>query len=378
MKIFIFLLLSSLLINSFDCSFQSKLFSRMNKKKIGENLIISPLSIFQALSLTANGAKKDTLSEMLGLLEASSLDELNQMNYKILSIIKKFKTIDIANAVMSKFTPLANFAEVAENYSALVEPLKSVEQVNNWCSKKTHGKIKNILSSLDPSIVMIILNAIYFKDEWSSKFYYEFTEDLPFYNLGNIEKKVKTMSQVEYSSYYEDKKVQAIKLGFSHDDMYAIIILPAEGTDINKYINTLSNSNDEYNKIINGFKSVKVHLELPKFEVHFSENLKQILMNLGMYNAFYPEHADFTGLRKEGELYISEVIHKTYLKVDEKGTEGAAITEVIIQEYLSDEPEKIYNMKVNRPFLFLLKNGKLPAGYDLLFISKIEKIKYIY
>jgi len=137
----------------------------MNKKKIGENLIISPLSIFQALSLTANGAKRDTLSEILDLLEASSLEDLNKMNYKILSIIKDFSTIDIANGVMSKFTPLAEFVEEAEKYLALVEPLKSAEQVNNWCSNKTHGKINNVLPYLDPSIVMIILNAVYFKDE---------------------------------------------------------------------------------------------------------------------------------------------------------------------------------------------------------------------
>ena len=117
----------------------------MNKGKTGENLIISPLSIFQALSLTANGAKKDTLSEMLDLLEASSLEDLNKMNYEILSIVKDFSTIDIANAVMSKFNPLDDFVEVAEKYLALVEPLKSVEQVNNWCSNKTHGKINNIL-----------------------------------------------------------------------------------------------------------------------------------------------------------------------------------------------------------------------------------------
>ena len=375
MRMLITLLLTSFLINSFNCSFQSKLFNRMNKKKIGENLIISPLSIFQALSLTANGAKKDTLSEMLDLLEVSSLDDLNQINYKILSIIKDFSTIDIANAVMSKFIPLTDFVEVAKKYLALVEPLKSAEQVNNWCSNKTHGKINNILPFLDPSTVMIILNAVYFKDEWSTQFEEYLTKDLPFYNLGNIEKRVKTMSQIEYFSYYEDKKVQAIKLKFLHDYMSAIVILPAEGTDINKYINTLSTSNNEYKKIIDGFKSVQVHLQLPKFEVKFSEKLNEILMDLGMYNAFDSTYADFTGLRKEGELYISEVIHKTYLKVNEQGTEAAAITEVIFDESAMEIPDKIYDMKVNRPFLFLLKNNKLPAGYDLLLMSKIEKIE---
>ena len=105
MKYSILVLFSALLI-SLNCSFQSTLFNRMNKEKIGENLIISPLSIYQALSLAANGANGETLSEMLDLLQSDSLDELNKINYQIISVFNKLSTIDIANAVMTKFTPL--------------------------------------------------------------------------------------------------------------------------------------------------------------------------------------------------------------------------------------------------------------------------------
>ena len=125
-----FLFLICFLINSLNCSFQSKLFNKMNKGKIGENLIISPLSIFQALSLTANGAKEETLSEMLELLEFNSIDKLNELNYQILSNFKHFSTVDIANAVMTRITPLKSFSNIAEKYLAPVEPLISVEQVN--------------------------------------------------------------------------------------------------------------------------------------------------------------------------------------------------------------------------------------------------------
>ena len=104
----------------------------MNKEKAGENLIISPLSIFQALSLAANGAKEDTLSEMIDLLESPSIDDLNQINYEIISAINKFKTIDIANAVMTRFAPEQDFTDIAEQYCAPLEPLESAEQVNNW------------------------------------------------------------------------------------------------------------------------------------------------------------------------------------------------------------------------------------------------------
>ena len=178
MRYLFVLLLSSLIIHSLNCSFQATLFNKMNKEKKGENLIVSPLSIFQALSLTTNGARGKTQSQMLDLLQSDSIEKLNDINYKIISLFREFTTIDIANAVMTRFTPLEDFSNIALEYSASVEPLESVEQVNNWCSNKTHGKIDKIISKLDPGALMIILNAVYFKGEWYSKFDSYFTKNL--------------------------------------------------------------------------------------------------------------------------------------------------------------------------------------------------------
>ena len=373
MRYLLILVLFSLLMNSFNCSFQSTIFNSMNKKKRGENLIISPLSIFQALSLAANGAKKNTQSEMLELLQVDSIDELNEINYQILKIFNSFNTIDIANAVMTRFTPLEEFTNIAQKYLAPTEPLISAKQVNDWCSNKTHGKINEIITELDPNILMIILNAVYFKGEWISKFEEYLTKPLPFYNLGKEEIEIETMSQIDHFNYYEDKKVQAIELNFIDDYMSAIIILPSEDIDINKYIDTLSISNDEYSNIINGLKYSKVHIQLPKFELEMKETLNEILSDLGMYEAFDSSKADFTGLRSEGGLFISLVIHKTYLKVFENGCEAAAVTGIVMGGAGAPIEEKIYDMKINRPFLFLLKNSMLPDGYNLVFMSKIEK-----
>ena len=373
MRHLLILFLSSLLMNSFDCSFQSTFFNSINKKKRGENLIISPLSIFQALSLVANGAKKNTQSEILELLQVDSIDELNEINYQILKIFNSFNTIDIANAVMTRFTPLEEFTNIAQKYLAPTEPLISAKQVNDWCSNKTHGKINEIIEELEPNILMIVLNAVYFKGEWLFKFEEHLTEILPFYNLGKRVIKIRTMSKIADFNYYEDNDVQAIELRFLRDDMSAIIILPPEYIDINKYIDTLSISNDEYSNIINGLKYSKVHLQLPKFELEMKETLNEILSDLGMYDAFDPNNADFTGLRSEGELFISYVIHKTYLKVFEDGCEAAAVTAIGVMPASDPIEEKIYDMKINRPFLFLLKNTKLPDGYNLVFMSKIEK-----
>ena len=374
MRYFFNQIIFSLLFISLNCSFQSTLFNTINKKKNGQNLIISPLSIFQALSLAANRAKGQTLSEMLDLLQSDSLDELNQINDNILAKMKYFSTLEIANAVMTKFTPLENFAEIAKKYLAPVDPLESVEQVNNWCRNKTHGKIDKILDKLDPNTLMIILNAVYFKGEWSSKFNSRSTKKLPFYNFGTTEINIDTMNIITRFNYYEDKQVQAVELKFIKDYMSAIIILPSKGTNINKYINNLGLVKNGYNHIIDGLSYSKVHLQLPKFELQFSQNLNQILEDLGMHDAFNPKDADFSALREEKDLFISQVIHKTYLKVFEDGCEAAAVTGISAAGGAAPIEEIIYDMKVNRPFLFLLKNTKLPAGYDLVFMSKIEKL----
>ena len=276
---------------------------------------------------------------------------------------------------MTKFTPLEDFSNIDLKYLAPVETLVSVQQVNNWCSNKTHGKIDKILDQLDSKTLMIILNAVYFKGEWSSKFESYATKKLPFYNLGNEEITIDTMTQIDHFKYYEDKKVQAIELRFIKDFMSAIIVLPSQRTDINKYIESLSISNEEYNNIIEGLNEAKVNLQLPKFELEFEANLNDVLSNLGMYNAFDPIKADFTELREQGEFYIGQVIHKTYLKVFEDGCEAAAVTAIHTYGNILPVEEKIYDMKINRPFLFLLKNSKLPVGYDLVFISKIEVLE---
>ena len=369
------LLVISLLFNSLNCSFQVSIFNELNKSKRGQNLIISPLSIFQILSLTANGAKGQTQKEMVQALQGADLEKLNYANYEILEIFQKFKTVEIANAVMSRFTPLKEFTEIAEKYCAPQEQLISAQQVNNWCSEKTHGKITQIIDQLDASVQMILLNAVYFKGEWSNKFKESLTKKKVFYNLGTEIKEVDTMNKIDHFGYYEDTKVQAIQLPYTQDGMSALIILPRENVDINKYISSLNSNETSLSDLISNLKFSKVNLDLPKFKLEFFSSLKETLKDMGMATAFTND-ADLTGLREERNLKIDDVLHKTFLKVNENGTEAAAVTAVIIT-YTSAGPvqEKIYQMKVNRPFLFMLRSNKLPSDYNMLFMSKIESIE---
>ena len=366
---------SNFALSCISSTFQTNIFSNLNKDKKGKNLIISPLSIYQVLSLLANGANGDTQSEMLKTLGSNTIDELNDINYKILSKSSLFSTIDIANAVMTRFKPLDDFCIIANKYFAPMETLQSVEQINNWCSEKTHGKIQKIIEELSPETVMILLNAVYFKGKWASPFGKESNKQLYFYNFGKEKKKVETMIQVEHFRYFENSEVQAIELPFREDFMSAIIILPSKKTDINEYIDNKLYQKDTLDDIINKLEYAKVHLELPKFELEFEELLNNVIKKLGMKKIFNSTEADLSGLYGYGGLFVSKVIHKTYLKVNEEGTEAAAVTSIAVDEMrMVARNEIVHKMKVNRPFLFLLKNWRLPVGYDMIFMAKIEEI----
>ena len=371
------IILLILSIKSFYCTFQTDIFSNMNKDKKGKNLIISPLSIYQVLSLLANGANGETQSEMLKTLGSNTIDELNEINFKILSKSSQFSTIDIANAVMTRYKPLDDFCSIANKYLAPMETLQSVEQVNNWCSENTHGKIEKIIEELSPDTVMILLNAIYFKGKWTRPFEKESNQKLYFYNFGKNKIKVDTMIQVEFFRYLENSEIQAIELPYQEDFMSAIIILPSKKIDINKYIENKLCQKNNLNDIINKLEYSKVHLELPKFELEFDKLLNDDIKKLGMKKIFNSNEADLSGLYGNGGLFVSQIIHKTYLKVNEDGTETAAVTLIAVDEAAMEEPQKeiVHKMKVNRPFLFLLKNWRFPEEYDMVFMAKIEEIE---
>lgn len=362
------ILLNALIVNS---TFQSSIFSEVNQDYQGENVILSPLSIFQVLGLTTNGALGTTQKEMISTLESSTLDNLNNINLKIIDKIKKFVTVELANGVMSRFEPIKNFSKVCDKYQAPIEKLVSKKQVNDWCSKNTHGKITEIIDELSPGTLMLLLNAVYFRGEWVSPFNPDATRGGVFYNFGKEEKKVEMMLQTHQFNYYQDSEIQAVELPYKNDSMSALFILPNKDIDINNYINKKNVNDDLVKKVVNGMKSTYVKLSLPKFEVGFYSKLKPVLQRLRMVTPFTGA-ADFSGINGSGGLYIDDVIHKTYLKVDEIGSEAAGVTVVDMRKGVPSS--KVVGMEVNRPFIVILRSSELPINNEFLFVAKIEEI----
>ena len=157
----LFIIFSTILITYIvNCSFQTKIFSLLNENYNGKNLILSPYSIFQVLSLKSNGANGKTQEAMLKTLGVDDIVSLNDINYDLLNIIGKFTSVQVANAVMTKVTTLPDFTDIANKYLSTVEPLESLEQVNGWCNRTTHGKIPKILDKLDDDLKMILLRDV--------------------------------------------------------------------------------------------------------------------------------------------------------------------------------------------------------------------------
>ena len=348
--------------------FQLEILKGINNQNIGKNLMASPLSIYHILSLTANGAANTTLNEMLNVLGNKYLTGLNKENALISSVISKAKTVKMANAIFTTFKPEADFIKSAEMYKSTIDNLISADQVNSWCFNATNGKIEKIIDDIN-GILMILINAIYFKGIWKKTFDKKLTQKNIFLNFNKEEKKVDFMNMKADFNYFENKDVQAIEIPYNKDNLNALIILPKTEKDINVYIKNFSSN--EYNNIIKGLKNDKIVLSLPKFEIRYEGEIKSILMSMGMNQAF--SNADFSVMKKEKDIFISRIIHKTFIKVDEQGTEAAAVTAVVMKRMMVKSAPPII-MNVNHPFLFIIRCPNLPEKHDILFFSKVETL----
>lgn len=349
--------------------FQLKIFQEINKSNKGKNIMISPISIYHILSLTANGAANKTLTEMLHALSEKSLIELNKKNSSISSLFAKLKSVELANAVFTRFNPLDDFQKSIKEYKAKLDYLKDAKQVNQWCSDATHKKIPKVVDTITGADKMVLINAIYFKGIWEQPFDKQNTRLDTFFGSNKQTKKIMFMNSTKKFDYFEDNGLQAISLNYTKDNLNALIILPKNKSNINNYIENFTS--EKYNMIISQLTNKKVELSLPKFEFDFSAELSQNFKSLGMKDAFNT-NADFSIMKKEKDIYISSIIHKTYIKVDEKGTEAAAVTAVVMRCMAAFPPEPIPVMKVDHPFLFVIRNNDLQLGNDIIFISKVE------
>ena len=334
--------------------------------------MVSPLSIYHILSLTTNGALNNTLNEMLKALNEKDLKSMNSVNIKLNSDIQKLTTVELANAVFTKFKPEAAFIKMINQYKAEINTLESVDQVNQWCNEKTHNKIPKILDSLTPNDLMVLINAIYFKGKWVKSFDKSNTRKNNFLNFNKTPIEVFFMNATDDYMYFENKEVQALSINYKNDNLEALILLPKHQIDINNYISNLTSQ--KYQIIISKLSKNKVILSMPKFVINFGDELTHYFNSLGMIEAF-TDQANFSTISKSNKLKISKIVHKTFIEVDEEGSEAAAATAVVkTKKACVVRPKKEIEMYVDHPFLFIIRSNQLPLEHDIMFISKVEAL----
>ena len=366
--------------NTFQTFMLNNLLSNSEK-----NVCISPLSIYQIVSLLSNGATGKTKNEILkALIPDSAITkktqlELNLNNQKILRYYNSNnEKVKMANAILAKHPLLESFAKIAQKYNTYNGLLKSVEQVNNWVNEKTNGKIKTILDENKnlANVEMILLNAIYFKSKWKNEFNKKDTVKKEFKNSNKVIVNVDTMyKEFETIKYYEDEKIQMVELPYEDENLSMILLLPSEKyTSVKEYINK---EKEDYTKLYNKLKEIKdVKLYLPKFEVEFSSSLVDSFKKMGMKLAF-SDNANldqlFSNRNLNKHLYVEDILHKTYVKVDEEGTEATGSTAVIISRKSMKK-----NIYFNRSFIYMIRDKRIKdtKGNDMmLFLGVINELK---
>ena len=355
------------------------------KEKDG-NLFYSPYSISAALAMTYAGARGETEQQMADALNFdlpqnqlhpafNLLDqELARRGEGAKGKDEEGFRLHVVNAIwgQKEYTFLPTFLDIlAENYGAGLRildfanaPEESRLTINNWVSDQTENRIKDLIPQgmIDIFTRLVLTNAIYFNAAWQYPFREEATKDSPFYLLDGGEVTIPMMSQTESFGYAEGDDYQAVELPYDGRELSMVILLPRSG-HFKAFEESLNA--ERIGVIINALDQRQVTLAMPKFEFESAFQMKETLIAMGMPVAF-SDMADFSGMTGGRDLYISEVVHKAFVSVDEAGTEAAAATAVIMK--LTAAPAEPVKFTANRPFILLIRDIKTGA---ILFLGRI-------
>ena len=349
--------------------FSFKLFDQLAKAETGKNIFVSPASVAFTLAMIYNGASGETQEGMIKTLEwqGMSLSEINQAHAALRALLASADSkvqISIANSLWARdgvvFKPEfiqrnQNFyaAEVANvDFAAVTAPAL----LNNWVKQKTNGKITQIVERIPSDAVLYLLNAIYFKGNWAAPFDKAQTRDRQFALLNGARKKLPMMSQSGRFRYSENEKFQIISLPYGTGRTCMDIFLPAKDSNLKAFQAELSPANFE--KWILQLRSTEGNIVLPRFKLEYEVTLNSTLKTLGMETAFDPQHADFSGMYSKSALanvFIGEIKHKTFVEVNEEGTEAAAVTSGGMRVTSFVPP---FNMTVDRPFFCVIRDNQ--------------------
>jgi serpin B len=344
----------------------------------GDNTFFSPLSLNMALGMLYNGASGATRTEMtdvLGLAEftETEINEYYQSMSLALQGIDPLTELSIANSIWYRegFAVKKPFLDVNRQYfDAMVKALDfnrsgAADTINNWCAEKTKDRIKDIIQPQIPrDVVMYLINAIYFKSKWQSEFDKAQTKQDDFTKAGNQKVRVNLMEQTTYLPYYADEKLQCVEMPYGNGAFSMVAVLPADNMHIEQLIDYLDNT--VWQDITGKLNPGNVWLKLPRFKIECELALNDPVKNVGMQRIF---SGGFENLTDE-DVFVSQIKQKTFVEVNEEGTEAAAATVIAIANSFSPEPPQKIQFFASRPFLYLIKEKSTGV---ILFIGRMDE-----
>ena len=334
----------------------------------GENVVVSPYSAGVALSMLAEGAEGETRAEFDNALngcifKAEDLGDNDTITVRSSNSVWVDNDFSIRNSYV-------NLLE--KDFDAFIDALSfsdpaTVKAINDWCAENTNGKIDEIIDRLDPSAVMVLVNALYFNAPWEDEFSPSLTKEGDFHGVTK-KSKVQMMSRSARMNYAEYYGCQMVELPYSGGRYSMIVILPPAGMDADAMMQYVGES--IYDTAMGMFRPHQVNLKMPKAKIETSLILNQALKNMGIKSAFTPA-ADFKGIAAMGPLVLDQVKQKCYIDISEKGTEAAAVTSAQIRLTSARPEAEPVEMTVDRPYLFIITDK---TNDNILFAGKIVNL----
>ena len=348
-------------VASANTRFGFKLLQDLRERDSGANIFISPLSISIALTMTYNGAVGETEHAMAEVLEIEGLDRdaVNHSNAALRNSLENPDPkveISIANSIWSRQGVEFNADFLERNrvfFGAEIASLdfsapQATETINEWVNTNTNGKIEKIVDRISPQTLLFLINAIYFKGNWQDEFDKSQTRPGIFHLSDGNEKRVEMMRREGEYPYFRGENFEATSLPYGDGRLGMYIFLPNRDSNLNKFLGNLNAGN--WGDWISQFQDRRHDMMLPRFKLEYEVSLNDTLEALGMGIAF-GSGADFSGMGPS--LFISEVKHKTFVEVNEEGTEAAAVTAVVGVKSVPSV------FRVDRPFFFAIYDTEM-------------------
>ncbi|NXK52214.1 SPB10 protein, partial [Chauna torquata] len=366
-------------------SFTLDLYRKLKETSKGQNIFFAPWTIATALAMVYLGAKGDTATQLAEGPEHEETENIHSGFKELLSAINKPRNTYLLKSANQMFEEktyplLPKFLELvtryykarpqAVNFKTAAEQARA--QINSWVENETERKIQNLLpaGSLDSRTVLVLVNAIYFKGNWEKRFLEKDTSEAPFRLSKTKTKPVQMMflKDTFLILHETNMKFKIIELPYVENELSMVILLPDDISDNTTGLELVERELT-YEKLAewsNSASMMKAEVEvyLPKLKLEENYDLKSTLSSMGIRNAFDPVQADFTGMSVKKELFISKIIHKAFVEVNEEGTEAAAATGVLVLR--SRAPTVTF--KADHPFLFFIRHNK---SQTILFFGRL-------